>query len=497
MISKPGSRGQNPDYPPYRRAFRVNRGAAREKPAQMQRRKRSSRALRVAAAAASLLALPPAARADFAHLVKDDSGAWWFEQNGARWMSFVANHVNDGGADDGVGGRERAVCVAATGNALCGDSLNFAGALGYAPYFNVTQAKHGSVEAWAAAATLDLAAWGFNGVSGWSNTAAESAARSAGMHSFHLLDIGITWPHVSRGLDFDVFSSNFSAQAEAIAAAAIPPRASDESLIGWQTDNELNFGALGLSAYLNGFADSEGGAACVAWLQARYATLAAINAAWGTSATTWTGSPTGIGYHLAHDAGVKRAAVAADDAEWTAAVMDRYYNVTVGLIRKYDPNHLVSGVRFSQTTDQVLAVAARYCDLLDLHDYGDLPDITKMQAIYAATGRPMVLGEFSFTAADSNMPNTHGARANNPEVTQTARARKYELYAAALIEQPFVLGYGWRVFLAHRDMPAHFDAKTLTLFSHPILFLLFAGGSKYCRRNPANAPFQPQPPNPA
>jgi hypothetical protein len=406
----------------------------------------------MAFAALFLVALAPLpALADFAHIVKDASGVWWLEQDGARFLSFVANHVNDGGPDDGVGGRERAVCQAATGSALCGDSLNFAGQLGYAPYYNVTQAKHGSVEAWAAASVLDLQSWGFNGISGWSNVAAEAAARSAGMHSFHLLDIGITWPHVSQGLDFDVFSANFSAQAEAIAAAAVPPRANDESLIAWQTDNELNLNALTLEAFLNGYAASDGGAACVAWLQGKYTSLEAINVAWGTSATTWTGSPTGIGFHLAHDSGVNRAAVAADDDDWKAIVMDRYYNVTVGVIRKYDSNHLVSGVRFSQTSDKVLAVAARYCDLLDLHDYGDLPDIAKMQAIYAATGKPMVLGEFSFTASDSNMPNTHGARAGRPEVTQTARALKYALYASALIEQPFILGYGWWNFV---DEPA-------------------------------------------
>jgi hypothetical protein len=186
----------------------------------------------MAFAALFLVALAPLpALADFAHIVKDASGVWWLEQDGARFLSFVANHVNDGGPDDGVGGRERAVCQAATGSALCGDSLNFAGQLGYAPYYNVTQAKHGSVEAWAAASVLDLQSWGFNGISGWSNVAAEAAARSAGMYSFHLLDIGITWPHVSQGLDFDVFSANFSAQAEAIAAAAVPPRANDESLI--------------------------------------------------------------------------------------------------------------------------------------------------------------------------------------------------------------------------------------------------------------------------
>jgi len=400
----------------------------------------------LSALAGLLLAAP--AGADFAHLVKDAAGVWWFEQNGERFLSFAANHVNDGGLDDGVGGRERAVCVAATKNALCGDSLNFAGQLNYAPYFNVTQEKHGSVEAWAAASVLDLGAWGFNGISGWSNVAAENAAREAGMHSFHLLDIGVTWPFAwSKGLDFDVFSANFSSQAAAIAAAAVPQRANDESLLAWQTDNELNYFQLGLATYLGEYEAGAGGAACVAWLQQRYATLAAINAAWNISATTWTGAPTGVGYHLAHDARVNKAAVTVDDNGWIAVVMDVYFNVTTTQIRLRDPNHLISGLRFGLYDDFVLAVAAKYCDFLDVHDYDDMPHIERMAATYAATGKPMVLGEFSFTAADSNMPNTHGARAGNPATTQTRRAAMYEAYATALVEQPFIIGYGWWNFV--------------------------------------------------
>lgn len=97
-------------------------------------------------------------------------------------------------ADDGVGGRERAVCREATNNSLCGDSLNFGGALGYAPYFNVTQDKYAANEtAWAETSIARLRAVGFNGISGWSARIAETAAARAGAYYFHLLDIGVTW----------------------------------------------------------------------------------------------------------------------------------------------------------------------------------------------------------------------------------------------------------------------------------------------------------------
>ena len=145
----------------------------------------------------------------FVSLTQDANGVHWFTDGGRQFLSFAVNHVNDGGPDDGVGGREAAVCQAATNNSLCGDSLNFAGTLGYAPLFEVIMDKFGSEQAWASATTAELQTFGFNGVSGWSNTLAEKAAAVKGMYYFHLLDMGTTWPHSGDGLDLDAWSADF------------------------------------------------------------------------------------------------------------------------------------------------------------------------------------------------------------------------------------------------------------------------------------------------
>lgn len=84
-----------------------------------------------------------------------------------------------------------------------------------------------------------------------------------------------------------------------------------------------------------------------------------------------------------------------------------------------------------------------------VHDYGDLPNMTALALVAATTRGAVVLGEFSFTAADSNVPNTHGARANHPCTTQTQRTAMYAAYARTLITAPFMIGYGWWcVFMA-------------------------------------------------
>ena len=63
--------------------------------------------------------------ADFVHIVKDSNNVFWFEKDKKKFLSRVVNHVNNGGPDDGVNGREAAICRAATNNSLCGVSLNF------------------------------------------------------------------------------------------------------------------------------------------------------------------------------------------------------------------------------------------------------------------------------------------------------------------------------------------------------------------------------------
>ena len=85
--------------------------------------------------------------------------------------------------------------------------------------------------------------------------------------------------------------------------------------------------------------------------------------------------------------------------------------------------------------------------VIDFHDYSDLPDVAFMERAHIATGRPIVNGEFSFTAVDSNMPNTRGARAFLAEKTQTARAEKFSAYATTLLSQPWAIGFGWWNFV--------------------------------------------------
>lgn len=248
----------------------------------------------------------------------------------------------------------------------CGDTLSFTPALlgGFAPYLNVTLDKYSNESAWAAAAIARLQRLQFNMISGWSATVAEVAAASAGLYYSHLLDFGVTWPYAwSKGLDWDVWSSNFTSQVATIAAREVAPRASDPFLMFWQSDNEVNWGAVGLACYLSFPAAQPGNGAVLAWLQKRYGnSIAALNAAWNITATSFAD----VVNHL-QAPGLNKAAFNADDADFQGVVAQQYFAVCNSAIRQYDTNHLFSGVRLAVSSPQIIAAAAPYVDLFDQH----------------------------------------------------------------------------------------------------------------------------------
>ena len=77
-----------------------------------------------------------------------------------------------------------------------------------------------------------------------------------------------------------------------------------------------------------------------------------------------------------------------------------------------------------------------------------------MAGIYAAIDKPLLLGEFSFTAWDSNLPNSRGARSctwkakQHPNcsyvrTTQNERSDGFTKFVTMLASAPFVVGYHW------------------------------------------------------
>jgi hypothetical protein len=303
------------------------------------------------------------------------------------------------------------------------------------PYAEACRRKYGGERAWRAAAANRLAGWGFNTLGSWSDEGV-AAAGATPLAVTPNLDLGMSfaWQHNERNPSApqqfpDVFDPAFEHHIRERARERCAERGDDENIIGWFVDNELRWGPDWrgpehlLPLFLNYAEASAGRAAARDWLRARG----------GDTATP----------------------SAADCEAFAGLVAERYFKLTVAAIRAADPHHLVLGCRFAvPPPPSVIASAGRQLDVISFNCYERDPG-TVLDG-YAATGKPCLIGEFSFRAADSGLPNTNGA---GPKVaTQAERAAAFRHYVSVALQKPAIVGYHW---FEHADQPVEgrFDGE--------------------------------------
>jgi len=353
------------------------------------------------------------------------------------------------------------------------------------PYAEACKKKYGGEDAWRAAAAARLARWGFNTLGSWSDETVARAGPSLLAVTLGL-DLGdsFTWPSNGRPIAGypqrfpDVFHAGFEAHVRRRATETCETRRKDRNVIGYFIDNELRWGPdwrggdelLGL--FLGLPAASAGRNAAVAFLRGRHPDFGQFKRAWRTGAQSWDAFAASMRIEppyrrnppyqrraadedAADRAAPERAGFFADCDAFAALVAERYFTATCGAIGAADDNHLVLGCRFAYVPARgVVEAAARHCDVISLNCY-DLDASPTIEA-YATAGKPCLIGEFSFRAADSGLPNTNGA---GPLLaTQAERAACFRRYVGAALREPSVVGYHW---FEHADQPAagRFDGE--------------------------------------
>ena len=351
------------------------------------------------------------------------------------------------------------------------------------PYAEACRKKYGGEAAWRAAAGARLARWGFNTLGSWSDEAVADHAQLAVTPN---IDLGMTFAWQTndrlkngRPQDFpDVFDPAFDAHVAIRARELCTPHANDARIIGWFIDNELRWGPDWrgpdelLTLFLNLAPDTPGRVAALAWLHDRYPDFSAFNAAWRTPATSWTELAAlpriappyarkppyerdAKSEAEANRADQRRGSFAADSDGFLALLAERYFAATTAALKAADANHLVLGCRFAfPPPAAVIDAAGRHVDVISFNCYG--PDADGALAAYAPTGKPCLLGEFSFRGADSGLPNSNGA---GPVVaTQAERAASFRRYVGKALRHPLLVGYHW---FEHADQPAEgrFDGE--------------------------------------
>jgi agarase len=320
-------------------------------------------------------------------------------------------------------------------------------------YGDACRRKYASPEAWATAQVERCRAWGINTVGCWSDW---GLFRERLPYTVNL-DVGAAnW---LSGAWIDLFDDSFVATVREKVQQVAAPLKDDPFLIGYYLGNEMKWGPDHRGGHLLDEFFSRPAAtatkrALIGFLQQRYAgSLEALRQDLDTPAQTWD--------ELAAASAITVRPTAAATAlrlAWAEAVAERFFAVTAAELKAVDPRHLNLGVRFisQMTPPAVLRVAGRYVDVMTINFYdignwvqlirGLWPDYLvvddDLAQYFAVGGRPILISEWGYRAADSGHPNTW------PPIypvlpDQAARAAAYEALVRRLLARPWFVGHHW------------------------------------------------------
>jgi hypothetical protein len=329
-------------------------------------------------------------------------------------------------------------------------------ALGYAPYHRNVAARFGSEEAWATSAIARLVAWGFNTLPAGHSP----SLRHRGLPHILFASFGsgfaprewIAEPIHWTGFP-DVFSPHWPAHCRIVARRMAAEGRGDPWCLGTFLDNELEW--YGKHGYLVDEIFKLGPAqpakkALYDWLLRRHGSLKQLN-------ERLRSDYAGQQAFLAATA-VPPASAALDEARdgFLAEIAERYFAVAAGAMRQADPEHLVLGCRFAgRAPAAALAAAGKYNDVFTFNTYPrvDFENVWRadgtggvvervpreLTEMYRVVRRPMIITEWSFPALDSGLPCKHGAGMRVD--TQQQKAACYRIFANAMADLPFMVGY--------------------------------------------------------
>jgi agarase len=369
---------------------------------------------------------------------------------------------------------------------------DFSPPLGTSPYQDNILALYGSEAGWAAATRPRLTAFGINTIGAFSRpelfpNSIAYTIRLAMAQNAPLVP-GVPPPLVDRDTR-DYFDPAFGAGVAADVTSTVAPCAADPWCLGIFTDNELGLNqSLAQSwPYLDSYLllppGAPGKVAVQAFLDDRYAgDVAAFNAVWGTSLATFDDVQTLSGLTpapaLSPGAPVGTAAQTADRRAFDARVAGRFHQVTYDAVRAQAPGVLILGSRLLvlSTRPEVLEAIAPYVDVITINYYEIAADILALvpnyptdygipfqrmfddvDAMYRIAGKPMLIGEFGYRAADAGLPNT--LPPFFPTLaTQADRAQALGTYLRRVIARPYLVGAHWFQYM---DQPAtgRFDGE--------------------------------------
>jgi hypothetical protein len=300
---------------------------------------------------------------------------------------------------------------------------------------------------WATGTLARLRAWGMNTLANWSDV---DFARRARMPYVLQADraAAVDFKGLMRGADAgpfplhqtpDVFHSEFLPRVHSV-FAGLSAYADDPYLLGYFVQNEEIWYAWHSPFSLP--LSWESRRVFFEGLRARYATIDALNAAWGTRYREFAELEA---YHNEENPPGLTAQGIADCDDFLRRFADRYFGGVRAALRAADPHHLFWGCRFLALPPHpaILAGAAPHMDIVSINWYlwhkQSVNDVDSfLGEWHRLTGRPLAITEYSFDLTDERM--LAGRFLSPSRELRAARAHQFTDSCLAL---PYVLGCHW------------------------------------------------------
>jgi hypothetical protein len=296
--------------------------------------------------------------------------------------------------------------------------------------------RQADLDRWAQATLSRVRDYGFKGLGAWCNPA------------FHKLDVPMTqdlnlWEWVDDSSK-RFYTPDWAVSAEQAVKTQVAPLRDNKNLVGYFLDNELDWGDgfSGPQAYFDNLPNTDPNRMRVMQtIRLVWPTLHDFNTDWNVKLTDWSqleswqvlpNEPA-----RAHD----RLSTA-----WLSHLAMDYFRLTTTLVRKYDPNHLILGVRFKGfAPEEVVAASRDYTDAQSLNYYvSDARlDADMFRMMYLRSGQPIIVTEYSFHSLDGHSGNQDAVGFGGQVPDQQARAEGYRLMTTRLARVPYIIGADW------------------------------------------------------
>lgn len=317
--------------------------------------------------------------------------------------------------------------------------------------FDEADASPAAMDRWAKSTIRRVGDAGFKGIGAWSSPV---------LHNYDVpmtQDLNLSsWTAASPSL---IYSPAWTATIENAIKTQVEPLRLNHNLVGYYLDNEMSWDdeSVGPRIYFDGLTIGDPNRREVlSTIHSNWSSVEEFNKDWHTQAGDWKA--------IESLPKLPQAPAAYDKLlqTWIGHVAESYFRTTTVILHKYDPNHLVLGIRYRGNAPvQVVRASRNYTDAQSLNYYvSDARlDPDEFKTISQESDQPIVISEYSFHALDGRSGNRNTVGFTAQVLDQKARADGYRDLTTRLARVPYVIGADWFQWMDEPPSGRHSDGE--------------------------------------